>query len=307
MSSQQVLFDNPGPKAVRRHRIVALVTLVAVALVTWWVLIKLGEKGNLTAAKWTPFVDAETWTQYILPGLLGTLKAAAISIALAGILGLLLGVGRLSETAPIRWVSSTVVEFFRAVPVLLMMLFAFALYSFNAVFPSDQLSLAAVVTGLTLYNGSVIAELVRAGVGNLASGQREAGLSIGLTPAQTLRAIQLPQALTAMLPAIVGQLVVVLKDSALGQIITYEELLNKAGQIGSSKQNLVPAFIVVAVIFIVINYALTRLAGYVEQRISRRGHTAGTTPAAPGQAPITEPTGPTGPTGPASTAAASRG
>jgi len=286
MSGNSVLFDNPGPKATLLYRIVAGIgTLISLA-VLWWVLTKLGEKGNLAGAKWTPFLTAEIWTQYILPGLWGTLKAAAISIALAGVLGLVLGMGRLSEIAPVRWVSSVVVEFFRAVPVLMMMLFAFALYSFNSLFPPEQLALAAVVTGLTFYNGAVIAELVRAGVGNLASGQREAGLSIGLTPSQTLRIVQLPQALTAMLPAIVGQLVVVLKDSALGQIITYEELLNKAGQIGSSKQNLVPAFIVVAVIFIVINYALTWLAGRIERRLNRRGHTAGTTPTAPGQAPI---------------------
>ncbi|HET7477484.1 MAG TPA: amino acid ABC transporter permease [Dermatophilaceae bacterium] len=287
--NQAVLFDNPGPRAVRRHKVIAVVTALAALGVLWLVLVKLGEKGNLAAAKWTPFLAVETWTEYIVPGLLGTLKAAAISIVLAGVLGLLLGIGRLSEVAAIRWVSSVVVEFFRSVPVLLMMLFSFALYSFNNVFPSEQLSLAAVVTGLTLYNGAVIAELVRAGVGNLPNGQREAGLSIGLTPGQTLWLVQLPQALTAMLPAIVGQLVVVLKDSALGQIITYEELLNKAGQIGTSKQDLVPAFIVVAVIFIVINYLLTRLAVAVEQRINRRGHTSGTTPAAPGQAPITEP------------------
>ncbi len=180
-----------------------------------------------------------------------------------------------------------VVEFFRAVPVLLMMLFTFALYSTNNVFPPSQLSLAAVVTALTLYNGAVIAELVRAGVGGLPAGQREAGLSVGLTEGQTLRAILLPQALTAMLPALVGQLVVVLKDSALGYVITYEELLNKANQIGTSQQNIVPAFLVVAVIFIVINYGLTKLAGLLERRLNRRGRTAGgAAPGAPGQEPV---------------------
>ena len=229
-----------------------------------------------------------TWTEYIVPGLIGTLKAAAISIVLAGVLGLLLGTGRLSTVARrCAGCARCVVEFFRAVPVLLMMLFTFALYSTNNVFPPSQLSLAAVVTGLTLYNGAVIAELVRAGVGGLPAGQREAGLSVGLTEGQTLRAILLPQALTAMLPALVGQLVVVLKDSALGYVITYEELLNKANQIGTSQQNIVPAFLVVAVIFIVINYGLTKLAGLLERRLNRRGRTAGgAAPGAPGQEPV---------------------
>jgi glutamate transport system permease protein len=286
MSEQTVLFDAPGPRALRRYRVVAGVGGALSLAVFAWVLVKLGEKGNLSGAKWSPFLQADTWSQYIVPGLIGTLKAAAISIVLAGALGLLLGVGRLSELAPIRWVSSVIVEFFRAVPVLLMMLFSFALYSTNNVFPPSQLSLAAVVTALTLYNGAVIAELVRAGVGGLPRGQREAGLSIGLTDSRTLRSILLPQALTAMLPALVGQLVVVLKDSALGYVITYEELLNKANQVGTAEQNIVPAFLVVAVLFIVINYGLTRLAVLLERRLHRRGRTSGRAPAEPGALPV---------------------
>jgi len=286
MSEQTVLFDAPGPRALRRYRVIAGAGGALSLAVFAWVLVKLGEKGNLSGAKWSPFLQADTWSQYIVPGLIGTLKAAAISIVLAGALGLLLGIGRLSELAPIRWVSSVVVEFFRAVPVLLMMLFSFALYSTNNMFPPSQLSLAAVVTALTLYNGAVIAELVRAGVGGLPSGQREAGLSIGLTDSQTLRSILLPQALTAMLPALVGQLVVVLKDSALGYVITYEELLNKANQVGTSDQNIVPAFLVVAVLFILMNYGLTRLAVLLERRLNRRGRTSGGTPTEPGALPI---------------------
>ena len=286
MSEQTVLFDAPGPRALRRYRVVAGVGGALSLAVFAWVLVKLGEKGNLSGAKWSPFLQADTWSQYIVPGLIGTLKAAAISIVLAGALGLVLGTGRLSQLAPIRWVSSVVVEFFRAVPVLLMMLFTFALYSTNNVFPPSELSLAAVVTALTLYNGAVIAELVRAGVGGLPRGQREAGLSIGLTDSQTLRSILLPQALTAMLPALVGQLVVVLKDSALGYVITYEELLNKANQVGTADQNIVPAFLVVAVLFIVINYGLTRLAVLLERRLNRRGRTSGRAPAEPGALPV---------------------
>jgi len=286
MSEQTVLFDAPGPRALRRYRVIAGAGGALSLAVLAWVLVKVGEKGNLTGAKWSPFLQTETWTEYIVPGLVGTLKAAAISIVLAGVLGLLLGTGRLSQLAPIRWVSSVIVEFFRAVPVLLMMLFTFALYSTNNVFPPSQLSLAAVVTALTLYNGAVIAELVRAGVGGLPRGQREAGLSIGLTDSQTLRSILLPQALTAMLPALVGQLVVVLKDSALGYVITYEELLNKANQVGTADQNIVPAFLVVAVLFIVINYGLTRLAVLLERRLNRRGRTSGRAPAEPGALPV---------------------
>jgi glutamate transport system permease protein len=289
MSAETVLFDAPGPRARRRHTIVAVLAGLLTFAVAAWVLMKLGEKGNLTAEKWSPFLRADTWTEYLIEGIVGTLKAAAISIVLAGVLGLLLGIGRLSHNTPLRWFSSVFVEFFRAVPVLIMMIFSFSLYAIYEVFPPEQLALAGVVTGLTLYNGAVLAELLRAGVGSLPAGQREAGLSIGLTPVQTLRAILLPQALTAMLPAIVGQLVVVLKDSALGVIITYVELLNQGQTLGTARANMIPAFIVTAVIFITINYLLTVAAGRLEKRLRRRGHTSGTTPTAPGALPLLRP------------------
>lgn len=269
--STSVLFDAPGPRARARHRVLTVVGLVLILGFVAFALWKLGEKGNLDAEKWTPFLTSEIWVSYLIPGLANTLKAAVISVLLAGIFGVVFGMGRLSHNAVLRWVSTVVVEFFRSVPVLIMMIASFYFYSFNGIFDSDINPLAAVITGLTLYNGSVVAELIRSGVGSLPKGQSEAGLSIGLTPPQTLRMIQLPQAITAMLPALVSQLVVVLKDTALGQIITYPELLNAYGQIGSYKSNIVPAMIVIAVIFIVINYALTRVAAYVERRLRERG------------------------------------
>lgn len=269
--SASVLFDAPGPRARARHRVLTVVGLLLILGFVGFALWKLGEKGNLAAEKWTPFLTAEIWTNYFIPGLINTLKAAAISVVLAAVFGVLFGMGRLSDNTVIRWASSVVVEFFRSVPVLVMMIAAFWFYAFNQTFDFDLVPLAAVVTGLTLYNGAVVAELIRSGVGSLPKGQSEAGLSIGLTRGQTLRIIQLPQAITAMLPALVSQLVVVLKDTALGYIITYDELLNQYKSIGSFKSNIVPAMIVIAFLFIAINYALTRVAGYVERRLRERG------------------------------------
>ena len=277
MSAETVLFDAPGPRARRLHAILTVLGVVIALGVLWVVIRKMGSANQLEGYMWAPFVeDPEVWTEYLLPGLWETLKAAALSVVLAGIFGIVFGMGRLSHLRAVRWVSGAVVEFFRSVPVLLMMIFFFfGWFSRADWMPNDLAPLAGVVLALTLYNGSVIAELVRSGVHSLPSGQAEAGLSIGLSPGQTLRSIQLPQALTAMLPALVGQLVVVLKDTALGTIILYPELLTSARTLGSAYANTVPAYIVVAVIFIVINYALTRLARFVEQWLTSRGHTAG--------------------------------
>lgn len=286
MSSQTVLFDAPGPKARRRHAILTGVGIVIAAVVLWLVLRKMGEANQLQGYMWSPFVtDPDVWTQYLLPGLWGTVKAAALSVVFAGIFGILFGMARLSSN---RWISlpaGVIVEFFRSVPVLIMMVFAyFGYFATSDIVSADTAPLAAVVLALTLYNGSVIAELVRSGVFSLPKGQSEAGLSIGLSPGQVLRSIQLPQALTAMLPALVGQLVVVLKDSALGYVITYPELLNAAKTLGSAYANTVPAYLVAAAIFIVINYLLTRLAGAVERRLKRRGGAPSTAAGAPGDA-----------------------
>lgn len=216
------------------------------------------------------------WRDYLLVGLVNTIKAALLSVVFAGIFGLIFGMGRLSTNALIRWTCGVVVEFFRAVPVLMMMIFLFFGYFAKSTWiPSEYGPLAAVVIALTLYNGSVIAELIRSGVHALPAGQGEAGLSVGLTPGQTLRLIQLPQALTAMLPALIGQFVVVLKDTALGTAITYSELLSWAKTLGSAYGNTVPAYIVVALLFILLNYALTKVAQAVERRLKRRGTAAG--------------------------------
>ncbi len=270
--SANVLFDAPGPRARRRHAILSVIGVLVVIGLVYVSVRKMQDASQLHADMWKPFVtDRSVWRDYLVPGLVGTFKAAIISIVLAGAFGLLFGVGRLSQITPVRWVSSVVVEFFRAVPVLILMIASYGFYSRSGVIPPETAPLAGVVTGLTLYNGSVIAELVRSGVYSLPKGQSEAGLSVGLTPSQTLRSIQLPQALTAMLPALIGQFVVILKDSALGYTITYLELLNWSKTLGSAFANTLPAYLVAAVLFIIINYLLTLLASRVQRRLSRSG------------------------------------
>lgn len=270
-----VLFDAPGPKARRRHLIIAIVSVVLLVLGLLLVIRALADPGNnqLTAAKWAAFLELPTWTAYLLPGILSTLKAAGLSVVLAGVAGILLGMGRLAPLAPVRWVCGIFVEFFRAVPVLMMMIFAYYFGLLALQMSGDGLSFFGVVVGLTFYNSCVIAELIRSGVGSLPKGQGEAGLAVGMTPGQTMVAILLPQAITAMLPSLVSQLVVILKDTALGYIISYTELIRQGQTFASAQGNLIPVFIVLAAIFILLNYALTRVARFLEHRMqaSRRG------------------------------------
>lgn len=279
MSAQQqsVLFDAPGPRARKLILVGNIIGAVVVLGIAALVLLELDRKGQLSWDLWGPVFTANAWENYFIPGLQNTLRAAGFAIVGAVVFGLVFGSGRLSQVRGVRWVSGIVVEFFRAVPVLLMMIFFWLLLGFQHVPDAPFL---AVVISLILYNGSVIAELVRAGVGNLPKGQGEAGLAVGLTRGQTLRSIQLPQALIAMLPALVSQLVVVLKDTALGQIITYPELLRAAQIFGNGNSNNLQTLTVAAVIFIVINWLLTVLAQWLSRFLS--GRTAGATAAGPG-------------------------
>ena len=262
-------FDAPGPRARVRNRVISTAAVALAGLLVWAVVARLADKGQLTAAKWRPFLTGDLWKTYVLPGILGTLTAAAISIVLAGILGFALGVGRLSPMRAVRVPCAVIVEFFRAVPVLIMMIFAYFLFALYDMFPSKHLALAGVVTGLTLYNGAVIAEIVRSGVGSLPRGQSEAAAALGLSWGQTMRSVLLPQAITSMLPVLVSQLVVVLKDTAIGYQITYLEMVRQGTVIGSTYGNYIPALMVIAVLMIALNFALSAAATRLEGRLRR--------------------------------------
>ena len=262
-----VLYDAPGPKAVRRNYIYTAITTVVLLLVGWWVLSKLASHGQLDAERWTPFVQGNTWTTYIIPGLVGTLKAAALSVLLAIVFGVIFGLGRLAPNKIVRGFCAVVVEFFRAIPVLLLMIFLYQVFAVYKIVPPASLAFWAVVVALTLYNGSVIAEILRAGIKSLPRGQTEAAQALGLSHWQTMGKILLPQSVAAMLPALISQMVIALKDSALGYQIGYVEVVRSGTQVASANRNYLASLIVVAIIMILINYALTMLATRVERQL----------------------------------------
>jgi glutamate transport system permease protein len=270
MSSEAVLYDHPGPRAKTRNTVLTVVFGVALLGLLYWVYAKFDDKGQWAAALWKPFTQATTWTQYILPGLGYTLAAAAVAMLLSLIFGLVFSIGRLSDHWWVRIPSGVVVEFFRAVPLLLLMFFIFFGVPFLTQRPMSVFW--AVVIGLTLYNGSVLAEAFRAGIRAVPTGQSEAAYAIGMRKNQVMREILVPQAARAMLPVIVSQLVVLVKDTALGYIIAYTELLQLGvNNLSANFGNVVQAAIVAAAIYIIVNTALTTLAGWLERRTRRGG------------------------------------
>jgi glutamate transport system permease protein len=261
-----VLFDAPGPAARRRNDVLALLTLAAIVGVVYFVYAKFDEKGQWAGQLWRHFLRARTWTEFILPGLAATLEAAALAAVFALILGVTLGLARLSEHRWLRLPAGAVVEVFRAIPLLLLIFFI--AYLSPALFGGGDYALVALVGGLTMYNGSVLAEVVRAGVLAVPKGQSEAACAIGLRKSGVMWLVLLPQAVTVMMPAIVGQLVVLLKDTALGYIIGYQDLLSYGFQILPANYfgTRVSSAIVVAVIYIALSMMLSAVATWLEQR-----------------------------------------
>jgi glutamate transport system permease protein len=270
------LFDAPGPRAVRRTMIGSIVAAALAVVLIAYALMQLSDKGQLVAAKWSPFVNPDL-IKFLLHGLAYTAGAAVVSLGLALVLGIALGVGRLTKTAIIRVPCVAVVELARGLPVLLSMLFLFL--AFPLAFHIDLPAFWTVVLALTLYNGAVIAEIVRAGVLTLPKGQREAAYAVGLTWGQTMLLVLLPQALRIMLPSLISQLVVLIKDSALGFIVGYQELTAQAQSAALLFNNPLQTYVVVGVVYILINSVLSEASTYLGERQKRAFNQERTTPA----------------------------
>jgi glutamate transport system permease protein len=261
------LYDAPGPKARRRILVGSLISAVLVALVIVAIVQRLSDAGQFRSIFWEPFTTAPV-QRILWRGLLATLRASAVALVLAILLGLILAAGRLSEHRWLGQASGVVVEFFRALPLVLLIFFAFLGLPRLGF---EVTAFGALVIGLTLYNGSVLAEIFRAGINAVPPGQAEAAYSIGLRKGAVTRLILVPQAVRIMLPAIVSQMVVLLKDSALGFIVAYPELLRSGRRIYTNIGNIIPTAIVIAAIYITINLMLTAVATYLERRQRRGG------------------------------------
>ncbi|WP_310720179.1 amino acid ABC transporter permease [Streptomyces lydicus] len=263
MITTTALYDVPGPRTRARHRLYGIGATVAILALVGWILYLLFTTGQFTAAKWSPFLYKGI-QELLLKGLGNTLKAFVLAAVLSLALGAVLAVGRLSDHRALRWVCTLVVEFFRAMPVLVMIFF---IYVALQVAP-----LPALVTGLTLYNGSVLAEVFRSGVNAVDRGQREAAYALGMRKTQVMTHVLVPQAVRAMLPAIISQLVVALKDTSLGFLITYEEFLHAGKLIASNLDYdlpFIPVVMVISPIYIGMCMLLSWLANWVSRRQQR--------------------------------------
>lgn len=267
--SASVLYDAPGPKAVVRNRIYAVVGSLAIIALVAVSVVRLSEKGHLAPEMWDIFNYAGI-RQNIADGVIATLKAFGLAAIGSLVLGVLLAVGRLSDHKPVRWLATGFIELFRSIPLLI------TIYAVWVGLLTDY-SMWALAIGLSIYNGCVQAEVLRAGVNAVPKGQREAAYALGMSKTQVMTTVLMPQAVRSMLPTIISQLVVTLKDTSLGFIILYPELLNSARLIASNTQvngqyPYVSTIVVVGAIYVAMCLALSALATWIEKR-GRRAKT----------------------------------
>ncbi|HVE63182.1 MAG TPA: amino acid ABC transporter permease [Mycobacteriales bacterium] len=267
-----VLYDQLGPRGRRRVVLGSVLAYVAIAGVLVAAALQLEEKGQFESRRWSNLADPEL-AEFLAKGLWANVKAAAVAMVLALVFGAFFALGRLSRAAVVRVPATAVIELFRALPQLLLILAA------AIVLPRYGFELPVfvyLIVGLTLYQGSVLAEIFRAGILSLDRGQSEASYSVGLSYGQTMRLVVIPQAVRRMLPSIISQLVTLFKDTSLGFAIGYEELLRR-GKFAtvSFGESLLQIYLLIAVIFIVVNIGLSRLARWLEGRQQRKYGAAG--------------------------------
>lgn len=268
--SANVLFDAPGPKARVRNIIYTVIGGLAVLGGIVWIVLRLHDKGEFDPDLWDIF-NYSGIRQNILDSLVATLKVFALAGVLSLVVAVILCVARLSEHRPVRWVAVAFIDLFRSIPLLI------TIFAFWVGLVGDMTPFWALVLGLTIYNGCVQAEVLRAGINAVPKGQKEAAYALGLRKTQVMATVLFPQAIRSMLPSIISQLVVTLKDTSLGFMILYPELLQSARLIANNTPvNGVYPFVQTVTVFGAIYISLCMLLSALATWLERRGRRAKT-------------------------------
>ncbi len=263
MSMRDALYEPPGPKTRRRIRVVTAVSLLVLAALLGLLVKQFADNGQLNPRYWSFFLAPTTW-KFIGEGLLGTLRAALSAGAIALVLSVVLMLGRISTVRALRAVSTAVIEFSRGVPSLLF------IYFFFLVIPQYGMRLSSfwmIVLPVAIGAMGVVAEVLRAGVNAVPKGQVEAAMSLGMSRAKILRLIVLPQAVRFVIPSLIAQLVIVVKDTTFAYVVSYPDLMQNAKVLITNYEAILSVYLVTAVIYIVINFLINKVAVAISRRM----------------------------------------
>ena len=262
MTMQEALYERPGPKTKKKIAIFTTITIILIAILLGLVVYQFYINGQLDRKYWYFFLRLSTW-KFLGKGLIGTVEAAVLAGIMTFILGFLYMLARISPYKILNWIGTALVEFTRGVPTLLFVFFFFLVApQFGINLPSIlRISLPVAISA-----SGIVAEVLRTGINAIPKGQREAALSLGLTNAKGFLKIVFPQAFRYVIPSLISEMVIVVKDTTFAYVVNFPDLLQNARVFISNYDAMLSVYLFVAIIYILINYALNKLAVYVNQR-----------------------------------------
>lgn len=200
----------------------------------------------------------------LLQGALVTLQITALAVGLGLVLGLIAALAQLSKFGVLRILAKIYVDFIRGTPLLVQI---FIIYFALPVIIGHRIDpFVAAVAACSINSGAYVAEIFRAGIQSIEQGQMRAGLSLGMTWAQTMRFIILPQAFKRIIPPLGNEFIAMLKDSSLVSVIGFEELTRSGQLIIAETYGSLEIWTAVAMLYLIMTLTITRLVGYMEKR-----------------------------------------
>ncbi len=265
LSVRDALYEAPGPKTRRIINVATVLSLIALAALVGCIIHQFYKTGQLDGKYWSFFARATTW-KFLGKGLAGTLEAAAAAGIITFIMGFFMMLGRISGNKILEWISTALIEFTRGVPTLLF------IYFFFLVVPQLGINLAAfwkISLPVAISASGVVGEVLRSGVNAVPKGQKEAAVSLGMRSASVFLKVVFPQAIRYVIPALISEMVIVVKDTTFAYVVNFPDLMQNARVLISNYDALVSVYTVVAVIYILINYLLNRASAFVAGRTGK--------------------------------------
>jgi polar amino acid transport system permease protein len=216
-----------------------------------------------------PFISPDPYRRIItfLPdGILQTFKVTVLSIVFALIVGLFTGLGRISRIKIINRIATVYVEVIRGIPLLVQLFYIY--YAMGKLVQVPRL--VAAVTAMTVCYGAYLGEIFRAGIQAIPKGQMEAALALGMSRAQAMRRIILPQTIRVVLPPVGNEFIALLKDSSLVSILAVSDLLRRGREFASKTFYYFETYTVVALVYLVLTLFFSKLVSLMEDRLNRR-------------------------------------
>lgn len=261
-SIRDALYEAPGPKTRRR---IAIVTVISSIVLLTFIIVMIRQfyvTGQLNSRYWSFLARYTTW-RFLALGLIGTLKVALAAGVIAFLAGLLMMLGRIGKIKIVRAISIALIEFTRGVPTLLF------IYFFFLAVPQFGIKIQAfwkIAIPVAISAAGVVAEVLRSGVNAVPKGQTEAALSLGMRDGTVFFKIVFPQAIRYVIPALIAEIVIVVKDTTFAYVVSYTDLMQNARVLITNYDAMLSMYLVVAIIYILINYMLNKVSVMVARR-----------------------------------------